>query len=330
MKFPRLVPGGLEVYKWSLERRSFTVAEVARELGCSLVKSQEIVTNLLALQLARRSGWREGRFVPTDPSIASSTVLAQVELDLLDRQSDVNELRSDLERVSAIFRASRSAGRGAAASDIVVDVETVRSLLREVATNSTSEVVSVQPGGGRSLQELAEARGRDLQMLARGVRMRVLYQHTARFDVATREHAELLIGSGAEIRTAEALFGRMIIFDRATAFIPAERDDNGTAAVIQDPTLVAFLYSCFEHVWASAKEFDTRRYEVDAISGELKSEIVRMLIAGAKDDTIARRLGLSVRTTRKHIAQLMQKFGASSRFQFGYAVKKEKFFDEDL
>jgi hypothetical protein len=205
--------------------------------------------------------------------------------------------------------------------DIVTVPEEVRVLLAEGAANSTDEVVSMQPGSGRPAEELAEAQSRDLQLLGRGVRMRVLYQHAARFDTPTRENAETLIESGAEIRTAGALFGRMIIFDRMAAFIPLRGEDGG-AVIVTERSLIDFLYACFEHVWATAREFDARHVEFDAISGDMKMEIIRMLASGAKDEAIARRLGLSVRTCRKHIGQVMQTLGATSRFQFGYMVKE--------
>ncbi|WP_460399275.1 helix-turn-helix transcriptional regulator [Actinophytocola sediminis] len=278
------------------------------------------------MQLLRYITYPEQRYLPMDPIVATATVLTPKELELLERQAELDKLRNDLKRISLYHRTSQFGVHAGADIGLVKDVEAVRSLLREAATNSSIEVVSMQPGGRRSVQELLEAKERDEEMLGRGVRMRVLYQHTARFDVATREHAETLFTLGAEFRTTESLFSKLIIFDGETAFIPAYQEDNGAAAVIKDPTLVAFLYACFEHTWASAKEFDTRRVESDTIGEELKTEIIKMLIAGAKDDAIARRLGLSVRTCRKHIGQLMNRFGATSRFQFGYAVK-DKFSD---
>lgn len=40
-----------------------------------------------------------------------------------------------------------------------------------------------------------------------------------------------------------------------------------------------------------------------------------------KDEMIARRLGMSLRTCRKHIAESMETLGASSRFQAGYLAR---------
>ncbi|WP_165988307.1 LuxR C-terminal-related transcriptional regulator [Streptomyces sp. YIM 98790] len=316
---PKLVTGSFEVYEWCLGRDGFTAEDVAHEFGFELDKSKAIVANLMDLQLVRPSRRQDDWLVPVDPGVAYSHVLTPGELDLLERKLAIGQLRHDLARLSLLFRSSKFASGYANSFEIVKVPEVVRSLMSEAAANSSHEVVCMQSESGQSAEELVEAQTRDLQMLGRGVRMRLLYQHAARFDTPTREHAEKLMVSGAEIRTAGALFGEVVIFDRTTAFIPSSGEDGG-AVIVQERSLIDFLYSCFEHVWATAKKFDTRRAEIDAISDDMKKEIVEMLISGAKDEVIARRLGVSVRTCRKHIGQVMQMFGATSRFQFGYLV----------
>ncbi|MGW2619511.1 LuxR C-terminal-related transcriptional regulator [Streptomyces sp. NPDC001500] len=326
--FPKPVPGIFEVYEWSLGRDGFAVDDIANELGFTLDVSEGIVAELLELQLIQPARDQEAWFVPADPGLASSQLLNRGELDLLERKLAVGQLRNDLARLSLLFRSSKFSSQYANSFDVVRVPETVRLLLSEAAANSSREVVCMQPGSGWQPEELAEAQARDFQLLGRGVRMRVLYQHAARFDTPTREYAGKLIDSGAEVRTAGALFGKIFIFDRTAAYIPAGGEGGG-AVVVQEPSIIEFLYSCFEQVWGTAKEFDTRRAEIDVISGDMKKEIVKMLISGAKDEAIARRLGVSVRTCRKHIGQVMQMFGATSRFQFGYLVKEANL-EEDV
>ncbi|MEI5103908.1 LuxR C-terminal-related transcriptional regulator [Streptomyces sp. PmtG] len=326
--FPKPVTGSFEVYEWSLDRDGFTVEDIARDFEFAPEKGREIIASLLELELIRPSRNEDAWFVPVDPGISYSQVLTPSELDLLERKLAIGHLRNDLARLSLLFRSSKFASQHANSFDIVKVPEVVRSLLSEAAANSSHEIVCMQPESEESAEELIEAQTRDLQVLARGVRMRVLYQHAARFDTPTREHVEKLLDSGAEIRTAGALFGKIIIFDRAMAFVPLS-GENGGAVIVQERSLIDFLYSCFEHGWATAKKFDTGRAEIDAISEDMKKEIVKMLISGVKDEAIARRLGTSVRTCRKHIGQVMQMFGATSRFQFGYLVK-EADLEEDV
>ncbi|MBT3155285.1 helix-turn-helix transcriptional regulator [Streptomyces sp. CHD11] len=310
-------------------RDDFSAEDVAKEWDLDGPgEGEEIVTKLLELRLVQPPDNQGDRYVPVDPSAASFQLLTRSELELLERKVAIGRLRDDLARMSVLFQSSRFGSQVANSFDIVRSREAVGLLLSRAAANSSREVLCMQPGSGWSVEELGEARNRELEMLDRGVCLRVLYQHTARFDMPFRERAAKLTESGAEVRTAGALFGSLFIFDRATAYILLS-DEEGGAVVVQESSLVNFLYSCFEHVWATAKEFDIRRAETEVISRDMKQEIVKMLISGVKDEAIARRLGVSVRTCRKHIGQVMQMFGATSRFQFGYLVKEANL-DEDV
>jgi DNA-binding NarL/FixJ family response regulator len=51
-------------------------------------------------------------------------------------------------------------------------------------------------------------------------------------------------------------------------------------------------------------------------------QILRMLGAGLKDEAAARSLGLSLRTYRRRVAELMASLGAESRFQAGLRARE--------
>jgi DNA-binding NarL/FixJ family response regulator len=50
--------------------------------------------------------------------------------------------------------------------------------------------------------------------------------------------------------------------------------------------------------------------------------IIALLDSGAGDDQVARTLGVAVRTVRKDVAALMQRFGVNSRFALGSAIAR--------
>ncbi|CAM5267688.1 hypothetical protein GCM10010230_54010 [Streptomyces narbonensis] len=54
-------------------------------------------------------------------------------------------------------------------------------------------------------------------MLGRGMRMRTLYQHSARAGLSTQGYVERLTETGAEYRTAAELPDRAVVFDRSVA-----------------------------------------------------------------------------------------------------------------
>ncbi|MFF6869524.1 LuxR C-terminal-related transcriptional regulator [Streptomyces sp. NPDC012450] len=59
--------------------------------------------------------------------------------------------------------------------------------------------------------------------------------------------------------------------------------------------------------------------------GEVREDIgpavLTVVSQGLRDETIARRLGVSLRTCRKYIADLFDLLGAESRFQAGYLTR---------
>jgi DNA-binding NarL/FixJ family response regulator len=88
--------------------------------------------------------------------------------------------------------------------------------------------------------------------------------------------------------------------------------------VIREPSTVAYLCEIFEQTWDRATPFANAATQgLEEVSREIHETIIRLLAAGHKDEAIARRLGMSLRTARRHIADIMEELGAASRFQAG-------------
>lgn len=56
------------------------------------------------------------------------------------------------------------------------------------------------------------------------------------------------------------------------------------------------------------------------IDDDIKLSIAKLLTEGHTDEVVARRMGMGVRTCRRHIAELMDELGVKSRFQAGVAA----------
>jgi DNA-binding NarL/FixJ family response regulator len=73
----------------------------------------------------------------------------------------------------------------------------------------------------------------------------------------------------------------------------------------------------FAASWHSADPFAP----MSDVSQRLRTQPVRSILAslgeGVKDEVAARKLGLSVRTYRRHVAEIMRDMRATSRFQAG-------------
>jgi len=312
---PRLDGDATAVYECALRQDELDVEQICAVIRLPPERVAVAVESLRALHLLRPKPGAPGTLVAVSPDAAAGELLAPAELAQRRRQKVIDEVRGDLAALTSLYRsAQRERGRDEAVS-VVPEVGEALSLLRNATARCRSEVMSIQPARNRTGTLLSDVLPRDVAMLERGVALRSLLQHAARYDPEHQTYAEQVAAHRAEIRTLGELPERMIIFDREIAFLPTP-GIRGGAAVVHEPTAVQYLCGIFDHLWDSAIPFQGEPASA-SISDLVKRRIVRLLAEGAKDEVIARRLALSVRTVRKHISEIAQSLGAESRFQAG-------------
>jgi hypothetical protein len=151
-----------------------------------------------------------------------------------------------------------------------------------------------------------------------GFTVRKLMSPLALADEAQRAHLRRL-GSHAQVRISSApLPHETIILDRRVAILAGQPSPLGREyTVTTSPVLVAGVYSLFTAAWEAATDLGAYlRGEVPELAPEAR-EILRVLGAGLTDEAAARRLGTSLRTYRRRVAELMAALEAGSRFQAG-------------
>jgi DNA-binding CsgD family transcriptional regulator/sugar-specific transcriptional regulator TrmB len=263
---------------------------------------------------------RPGRgFVAVSPDEATTRVLLPLESELRTRRARVEEIRRRLVSFSPVFDASLLAHENRKQIELIDSLPDVRAAIADLSAKARREILTAQPGGGRREDVLVEAAPRDYDTLSRGVEMRILYQHTARSSRGTHSYVEQVTRLGAQVRTLADQFMRFLIFDRECAVFATPGDPNN-AVVIRNPYVVAFMVEAYERLWLTAEPFEADGDTQPEIMDDLKDAIVRLLTAGMTDAAVARRLGMSVRTCRRHVAEIMAVLDAESRFQAGYLL----------
>ncbi|OAH09593.1 hypothetical protein STSP_70480 [Streptomyces jeddahensis] len=263
---------------------------------------------------------------PVPPTAALAQRLHPIEREIQERRALAIELTDSFEPFMGI---SAQDPQATAAVTVLEGIERINEAIDLAMTECQSEVLTVQPGGGRSEHALGTALKRGQAMIERGISMRTLYQHTVRHSQGTLAYAEIMAKGKVEIRTLEELIERLMIFDRTVAFIPA-RDDRRVALELRHPGLVEYLAKVFEQLWRRAVPLlDEPPYApaTDGISGVQRS-IAKLLVEGHVDEAIARRLGMNVRTCRAHIAKLAATLGSGSRAQLGYLIAQSGLLEE--
>ncbi|MFF4544048.1 hypothetical protein [Streptomyces sp. NPDC001435] len=121
-----------------------------------------------------------------------------------------------------------------------------------------------------------------------------------------------------EVRIAADQYQEVLIVDALMALMRAESGGSGPQAVtIRVPMVLRALDTLFTGAWSSATP--ARSYRRVSARGrtEIARRVLTCLTSGHTDEAAAQSLGLSVRTYRRHVAELMQELGAVSRFQAG-------------
>ena len=202
-------------------------------------------------------------------------------------------------------------------------LDNINSFIHAAVNDSRTELLTAQPHGRRPANTLAEAENRDVKALDRGVKMRTLYQHSARHSPATREYVADIVARGADVRTLDEFFRRLIVIDRQVAVVPAS-DNHHVAIAIHDASLIAYLVDIFERSWERAQPFNLSGNQAErAIAEDVRAMTIRLLVEGHSDPASAKRLGVSTRTYAGYIAALKEEYGVQTRFQLGYAMNAD-------
>lgn len=200
---------------------------------------------------------------------------------------------------------------------------TINAAIRSSLAGARSEILTAQPDGPRPKEVLDVALESVRLQVDDGVSMRTIYQHSARFDEATKSYVRAVTGYGVKVRTLAEFFDRLIIIDRSTAFIAAN-SERTIAAAITEPSVVRFLIDVFERSWDRAEPFPfVPNYAAQAASEvitPIRAAIRQLLAEGHSDKVIARRLGISERSLQAHIAHIKKHLGAKNRTHLGYLL----------
>jgi sugar-specific transcriptional regulator TrmB len=262
------------------------------------------------------------RFHPVDPAGASDQLvvpLAQQGSELLQESA---RWSTTFERLRHLYRSSSLSMQRTITE--VHGFEAINRYIDAQLTDCRTELLTAQPHGKRRASTLKQVEQRDLQALSRGVSMRTLYQHSARHSPATREYVADISALGAQVRTSDEFFKRLIIFDRHTALIPGT-ENRAVAVAIHDKSVVTYLVDIFDRAWERALPFTVEGLAVArTVAGEVRAMTLRMLVEGHSDAASAKRLGVSPRTYASYISALKEEYGVETRFQLGWAMSQSQ------
>lgn len=193
----------------------------------------------------------------------------------------------------------------------------VPGLLEEWIRGSTGDLMWLRPDQWAMPTE-SPMRSAVGEAIRQGRRCRAIYPARALEEAPTVLLERMAVGE--EVRIAAQVPSRMAIIGDAGVLLPEVWGENNDRRIrVRQPALQVALAELFEQIWDRAIALAT---PVAPARGGLSPEqsrrlLLEQLATGAKDEQIARVLGLSLRTVRRRVAHLIEDLGVGSRFQAG-------------
>ncbi len=189
----------------------------------------------------------------------------------------------------------------------------VGALVQALVPASRGDLLWLRPDQFRKQREEAMA-AMVGAAVAEGRRSRAIYPVRAVTEVP--EILAHRAAVGEEVRVLPELPTRMLVIGATHALLPEPLGYVETPrALIRQRGVVQALTLWFEALWERAAP-------VTGLDGgdarpDVRRFLLEQLASGAQDEQIARRLGVSLRTVRRRVADLLAELGAESRFQAG-------------
>jgi DNA-binding CsgD family transcriptional regulator len=296
------------------------VEQIAEQLGFQTAEVVDALDELSDLTLLRPGLSPTQKLRPVSIERAIHTLIRQQSEQLKIQSGSLSMLQSAMKELLA-SRPARQDGFGHADIEALTGAEPIQSWIEQLVFRAAESVWSTMPGKAIAPEYLEAAKPFDEELCQRGLSTRSLYQNSVLSDRRNHDYARWLNSMGMQIRSAPVVPKRMVIVDRSmAAVLHIEPPLPLEMFVIREPALLIPLIELFEMSWAAAKPIDApdpkQADEREPTQQELA--LLRLLASGSTDDAAAKKLGVSVRTVRRIMAELMDQLEASSRFEAGH------------
>ncbi|GAA1908191.1 helix-turn-helix transcriptional regulator [Streptomyces sodiiphilus] len=262
-------------------------------------------------------GEEPDRLLPTPPETALARLTELRLREVYQEVQSITQSRHILDNLRAETSTEVFTTRGV---EQLEDGARTRSRREELAFFARKEILSVQPSAGFPAEHIDHCRPLWVRSLRRGVKLRKVVSSSALDCRRTADYLGELVSHGALVRVADKVTEHVLVYDRQAALVPLDPWDTSRGSLVAHGSgLVTNLVALFEKIWAETANVSVvlqkpEPSEESALS-EIQRRVLTLMCTVGKDETGARGLGVSVRTYRRYIADVMQRLGAASRAQ---------------
>jgi hypothetical protein len=299
------------LYRLVLRNSGSTLSGLAAVAGLPVGELREHVTRFA------RSGVVELRgdlVVARPPQEALGRLISEEYRRVQSRAEQLESARALLPSLH-VDHLSASTPKGQPVPVEVLEDGDLAQLVRSLAVSSSGDLLWLRPDPSRITPGNRLDDG-VVDLVRSGRRSRAVYP-----SAVLEESPELVRAraeAGEQVRVLPTVPTRLAVIGDAAALL-SERFGvaDGRRLVLRQPSLVAAATLMFEGLWAKALPVPALEGGRSDDGAEGTRLLLQQLAGGAKDEQIARALGLSVRTVRRRVAELLDELGATSRFQAG-------------
>jgi DNA-binding CsgD family transcriptional regulator len=234
---------------------------------------------------------------------------------LAEAQRQFTELTQAWDVLTELAEEHRS-GRRVQMVEHVPDGASVTRRMRALMADEPGELIHLKIRA-HNHRNYSYGNGPFARLLARGLRSRTLFSAECLRDPAQLAYAQQWHAQGDLHRVTSEPTRHLAVVNRAVAFVQADPECPGPGALqIRQPGLVAMVADVFEGMWDRARDLD------DLPLSPIEQQVLHALTRHDTDDAAARSLNVSVRKFRAHVADLMARLGAATRFQAALRAKE--------
>jgi len=124
-------------------------------------------------------------------------------------------------------------------------------------------------------------------------------------------------GFNVDVRVARMPMMDSVVADDSSAVMYADAVIGRRASVTDASDVIAAMGALFDDVWRKSVSLTGQINLGDPVRSDFARSVLSTLHAGLTDEAAARNLGISIRTYRRYVAEIMESLGARSRFQAG-------------
>ncbi|MCC9306314.1 LuxR C-terminal-related transcriptional regulator [Kitasatospora sp. RB6PN24] len=300
-----LTPDQERLYLQLLTVVGLSAAQLGQVLGIGAERSLAALVSLAELGLVERPVPNGTLWSAAAPDVALEELLLRREL----------ELRRTRGRITELLRTYRKARGGTEAGELVEVItgrDSIAELWRSLQLGVRGElrVLDKPPYIRRADPEL------ELAALARGVRMRVVYESRVLREPDRLAEIRLFTGAGEQARVLPELPLKLALVDDRWALLPVSTGTElQNVLLVRPSSLLDALAGLFELYWTRAMRLPAA--DSTDLPQDRHRQLLALLAAGLTDESIARQMGVSTRTVQRWVRELMDRFGARTRFQAG-------------